>query len=131
MLHNPLNDYNEVGQTLIKAANYMDEHGHCKHILEDHTGRVCLIGALYSVIFDSPNPSWIGINSEQVDCFDACIESLYSKNLQDNKIRQDYESPTSSHTSLVDWNNDKDRKKDEVVALFRAVAEDHKLVPVI
>ncbi len=36
----------EVGQCLLRAADYMEKHGHCKGVSRDKSGRVCLMGSL-------------------------------------------------------------------------------------
>ncbi len=39
----------EVGERLLKAADYIEKHGWCQHILMDSKGRVCILGALGKV----------------------------------------------------------------------------------
>ena len=41
-----------VGQHLLDAANYMDEHGMCRHRGEDKDGAVCFVGALFKTNHD-------------------------------------------------------------------------------
>lgn len=38
-------------QIAFKAADYMAEHGNCKHTLVDEAGRVCLEGAIRIVVY--------------------------------------------------------------------------------
>lgn len=39
----------ECGQMLLRAADYIEEHGWCQHKLKDDEGRVCLLGAIWKV----------------------------------------------------------------------------------
>ncbi len=36
----------EVGEGLLKAAKYIEDHGWCQNTVEDEKGQVCIIGAL-------------------------------------------------------------------------------------
>lgn len=44
MLYNLMNDYTKEGRLLLKAANVMEERGHCKHEIVNEKGQVCLWG---------------------------------------------------------------------------------------
>lgn len=37
----------EVGECLLRAADYIEKHGWCKNTLIDQEGRACLFGAVY------------------------------------------------------------------------------------
>jgi hypothetical protein len=81
-----------AADVLNQAADYLEEHGHCKHDLRDWEGRVCLLGALIS----------IGQSSGLAMGYAAMSGYLGS--------------------DPVSWNNAPERTKGEVVAALRAAA---------
>ena len=48
-------------QIAFKAADYMAEHGNCKHTLIDEAGRVCLEGAVRMAAFGEIAPADVSI----------------------------------------------------------------------
>ena len=42
-------ELDEASKVLLRAAEYIEEHGWCQHDLVEMSGRVCLMGAIYSV----------------------------------------------------------------------------------
>lgn len=98
MLYNPLNDYDKVGQTMIKAASYIEEHGHTKFTTMDDKGRVCLLGALLEV--DKGGTVVIKCCNELAEKLGMCE---------------------------ITWNNMPERTGDEVIGLLRECAESHKI----
>jgi hypothetical protein len=48
----------DVGKVLLDAADYIERHGWCQHIYQDHAGKVCAAGALLHVaIPDTYHPT--------------------------------------------------------------------------
>lgn len=88
-----------VSVTLLKAADLLVQHGHCKHVLEDEKGRICVAAAINMA--DHGNLYW----DEGAD-FEAAFDRL-SEYLQ---------------ADPVSWNNAPERTADEVVAALRAAA---------
>lgn len=114
MLYDLMKDYNEKGRLLLKAADYMDEHGHCRCALRDSKGRVCLWGAIiYAAEFTDRTPFPKLIKSTAYECFESVSAVLRQRGSGNNPI---------------DWNNQPWRTKDAVVALLRETAETEKLV---
>ncbi len=48
MLYNPQWQLDDVGRLLVAAADYMDQNGWCRSQIKDWSGRVCVLGAIYS-----------------------------------------------------------------------------------
>ena len=90
-----------VSRILLQAADYMEEHGHCKHILQNDRGAVCINGALQAVLRQQSV-------SKAIYCYDVHMAS--------NRIIQHI------HADPVQWNNAPERKKEEVVAALRGAA---------
>lgn len=119
MLYDPLTDYDEVGQTLIKAARYMDEHGHAK-CLEADNKSVCVLGALSAIIYNEVHYCiYADDNPLSVKCCEA---------LQD-KVESFYESIHGNigYRIITEW-NDLQSTKETALKLLYDVAEEHKLV---
>lgn len=111
MLYDPMKDYDEVGQVFIKAADYIDEHGHTKGTYGDNEGgSVCAIGAISMIIFGRIElDNFVSGNS----IYYKCKEALWGK---------------TGKCKIVHWNDSEERTKDDVTSMFRSIAEDHKLV---
>lgn len=88
----PLEDWQEA---LIKAADYMDEHGFCQGTLVDSNGRVCILGAL--------------LRANQGG--DRTRVSQAQAHLRD-----------FLPVSIVGWNDARGRSKEEAVAALRQCA---------
>lgn len=86
----------EVGQHLLRAAEYIDKHGWCQNMLFDAAGRVCLEGALMS--------------TDQTYLERGLINAL-------DRLR----SVTGHHCGWP-WNDKPERTKDEVVNTLRTAA---------
>jgi len=103
MLHDPKNDYDDLGKGLLKAADYMAEHGHCKGFLQDKKGAVCLMGAVIYSYGSLDYMSYLNALTEHTGKY---------------------------INTLVLWNNAPETTGEDVIKLFREAAEDHKLVKV-
>lgn len=85
---------------LLKAADYMDEHGLAKHNFCTETGEVCALGAIAAVVIGDPAGGW--------ELADQAF-ALFSK--------------TGAPGELAVWNDRKSRTKAQVVAKLREMAE--------
>lgn len=54
MLWDPKKDLSQTSQDLLAAADYIERHGWCQGKMIDKDGRVCVVGALASVITAIP-----------------------------------------------------------------------------
>lgn len=116
MLYDPLNDYDEVGKALRRAASYIEEHGHLKGRFEEREGGpVCILGAIGMVTVGT-----------------SCIYLTYGKH-DEKRLADECEQILSkkiSYRHVPAWNDDPRRTKDEVIELLYKVAEEHKLAKV-
>ena len=87
----------EVGQALLKAADYIEEHGHCKGVLYNDEGAVCFRGAFIK------------------------IEALELLDLAELRLK-DLGVPHKGYMGVVDWNNAPERTAEEVIAMMRHAA---------
>lgn len=115
MLYDPMKDYDEVGQTFAKAADYIEEYGHTKGSYRDSTGAVCAVGSLHMVLFG-------GIFQENLDGTDTMKSTYYQCKLA-------LYQKVGPH-GITSWNDSREQTKDEVVRAFRSLAEEHKLIKV-
>ncbi len=81
-----------VGQSLLDAADYMQEHGWCTQQFEAPDGRVCLLGALQKF---APTSTWEPAYRRLYDYFGAYPE---------------------------EWNDNVCRNEEEAIAALRAAA---------
>ncbi len=113
MLNNENWGLNEVGQTINKAANLMDQLGQAKWVTQDENGSVCIQGAIYMALTGSSHDE--GDHKELADeCFAVLAEHLphHSKHLGDVG-------------NVCYWNNHQSTK-DEAVNLMRTAAQSCK-----
>lgn len=115
MLHNPRNDYTLEGRLLLDAADYMDQHGHCKYMTWDPEGRVCLAGALIKV---GSGPGWVPGTPHWTP------EDRLSDILE--LIR-----PNVGGQHPIDWNNAEERTGEEVINMLRLTAEGQKITALV
>ncbi len=87
----------EVGQVMLKAADYLEEHGHCKHVLFNDKGAVCIRGAFMKV------GSFAQLNEAELRL-------------------KEFGIPWNELIGVVDWNNAPERTGEEVIAVLRAAA---------
>jgi hypothetical protein len=111
MLYDMMKDYTEEGQAMLKAANYMEEHGHAKFAIVDENGHVCLLGALNMAVTGS-------VRGDSNQLSHICLDKIAAKlGLSTESYAMD----------AIDWNNAEERTKAEVVNILRATAEDCKV----
>jgi hypothetical protein len=121
MLYDPLNDYNEVGQTLVKSARYIEEHGHAQSKLWCN-GRVCVLGALSAIIYGHTTHD---IYSDDNDLAHKCKEALKDA-LNSINFKAYYKSRPVSVFQITDFNDSHSKK--EVVDMIYKAAEKHKVI---
>lgn len=95
---------------LLKAADYMEVHGHCKHELWNKEGAVCLVGALYIT------------NAMKVDVGDSAAARVGRYLKPDLEFSGGMFDHSRAVTAAVCWNNAPERTGEEVVAAMRATA---------
>jgi hypothetical protein len=87
-------------QQLLDAADYMEQHGHCKRTMQDYRGRVCLYGAIHAII-----------GREILPVAATAAVSRYLGFM------------IPSRTANMLWNDASERTQDEVVAALRGAAK--------
>lgn len=88
----------EVGQILLKMADYIEKHGWCQGRLENPCGAVCARGALFKV---TTNPVYQNVEARLSKCVGGERDPV---------------------NNVVNWNNAPERTKEEVVAMMRHAA---------
>lgn len=84
---------------LLRAADYIERHGHCKFALVNIWGNVCAMGALDAAATGNPlRPDFGG------------------------DVGKAYENLSKVVGDIVDWNNAPERTATEVTAKMREVA---------
>jgi hypothetical protein len=105
MLQDMTWDMDEVGKMLWGAAGAVRERGHCKGLLEDSAGRVCLVGAIMVAMgFDHPKDflvSWRD-RAQMVEGVERCQKFLAR--------------------DPITWNNQLNRTAEEVIEVLEKVA---------
>jgi hypothetical protein len=110
MLNNENWGLNNVGQTLNKAANLMDQLGQARFVTRDTDGSVCIQGAVHMALTGSAHNA--GDEYELADkCFAELAKHLPSKTTYLSDIG-----------NVCRWNNSQSTK-DEAVNLMRTVAQ--------
>jgi hypothetical protein len=92
-----------VSKLLLKAADLIEDHGHCKGQTRSGNGRFCLWGAICMVSHGTP---FSDFNEEQPEW-----KALY-------RVMAALENDLSP----ISWNNAPERTGAEVIAKLRAVA---------
>jgi hypothetical protein len=96
---------------LLKAADYIEEHGWCQNRPVTNDGRVCMTGAMLMVLCGTPylqaatSEAWM----LQREGYQAVLESLSV-------------DPLVYPIELAAWNDAEGRSKDEVVQALRYAA---------
>jgi hypothetical protein len=92
---------------LLEAAKIMDERGKCERVYRDCRGRVCVRGALHIALDGHPDDVCRPGPQEALKRAEfALCATLGVSNIWD----------------AATWNNDRNRTKDEVVAVLRKAA---------
>lgn len=98
---------NQTKQDLLDAATYIEDHGWAQNNLESPSGEVCLLGALYTIIYGSVK------NSYHVDTVSIERESQVQYALK--KI--------VGSSALATWNDDEFTTKELVIKTLKVAAE--------
>ena len=100
-------------QLLLDAADYMEKHGHCKHLLYNDEGEVCFLGALNAACYGSA--SACGISNTY---------NIAARMMARHVNIAGYVNIAFIGVSdpAVVWNNDPNRAGAEVVAGMRECA---------
>lgn len=91
-----------MNEDLLKAAEYMSEHGWCQGDLEDADGRVCVAGAIKAVVRGKDR------NLRSTSAVISLHEYLV-KEYGDN----------CAAISIPAWNDDPDRTVEEVILALK------------
>lgn len=91
---------------LRNAANLIESRGHCKGVLEDYTGRLCLLGAISTAAFGRAT------NDKNDDMLIALVQ--VAKTIWGDK---------PGMNSVISWNNTAERTAEEVVTALRSAAK--------
>lgn len=84
-----------VSKSLLDAADYIEKHGHCKHMAKNSDGNACIVGAL--------SITW---------CLSSCAKVA-------SYLVLCVETPVVSITA---WNDAPERTAEEVIAALRGAA---------
>jgi len=93
-------------EALLKAAEYIEDHGHCQFELQDQEGRVCARGALLAVLTGDPN--------RHTDSDPAYMLRVEAERMVESTVGAQY---------IITWNNQEGRTEGEVVRAFRKAAQ--------
>ncbi len=117
MLSNEKCGLSENGQTLIDAANYLDEHGWCQGAAGRPDGGVCLYGAIAAVVGAAKfiDGNFIDGNNLRIDTDSPNLTRFVAiQNLIESKERFPF--------GAAYWNDKVAKSKEEVVAKLRELA---------
>ncbi|SRR5258706_10095137 len=112
MLSNEKWGLSENGQTLIDAANYLDEHGWCRGHAGEPGGSVCLYGAIAAV---TGTAKFTGANYLLIDTGNPNFGRFLA-------IQKLIESKERFPFGAAYWNDKVAKSKEEVVAKLRELA---------
>jgi hypothetical protein len=98
----------EPAKLLLKAADLIEERGHCKWVTCDDLGRLCLRGALRAAESGGQDTSWWTAGDMALRA-----DAIIRRTLGDESVDGD---------ASAEWNNADGRTPAEVVAKLRAVA---------
>lgn len=88
-----------------QAIDYLNSHGWCQGYLQDfNTGAVCLRGALFFSVSRDKDAEWVAFTTADTE-----IAKLIAK-IEGHSYDSSFTIPT--------WNDQKDRTKEEVIALL-------------
>jgi hypothetical protein len=94
-------------QKMLEAADIIEERGHCKGVVENEQGNVCLYGALCFA-------------------FAGTAKMFYAAGAHDATVRVgEYlglNGPFGAGSAAVRWNNAPERTKEDVVNALRGAA---------
>lgn len=96
-----------IANTLRKSANILEEYGWCRGSFTDDVGQHCAVGAVRAAVVVSELTSAVGGGSVSNQILGALCAS-------DSRIKK--------FGSVVLWNDQGDRTKEEVLSAFRKAA---------
>lgn len=102
----------QAQKDLLRAAEIIEERGHCKAMLEDELGRVCLVGAIHCAGLEGPEGSW-----ERVwTALSVITRGIVGEDIDSSRLID------PSRVRLVRWNNAPERTQQQVIDRLREVA---------
>lgn len=111
----------QVADTLDKAADYIEAHGHCKSNLETPDGRVCAIGAINRVVGMRAANFNMGIEP------DGSVAEVTSAVVMERQAAfyalQEW-TANLKHPGITVWNDHQDTTADDVVNGIRKAANE-------
>lgn len=104
------------GKALLDAADLIEKHGHCKEVLQNHQGHLCLLGAMHTAIFGEP---WFPDHDKHSN--DKHRTMAMAVKAVKEVIFKEQQDCLFNHR-LAGWNNADSRKKSQVVRALREAA---------
>lgn len=108
-------EYNEVGDILRAAAEYMSEHGWTQGRLQNESGQVCAMGAINAVLHQRVS----GCSHVEIDkrlSFESIAVAMMQNHLG---IKMD----GSIVNSIPSWNDAADRTAEDVILALKCAAD--------
>jgi hypothetical protein len=105
MLYDKRWDVDEVGQVLLSAADYMDQHGWCQYLSRNGDGNVCIQGAIEAM--------------QRIDASQQNISFQALCRLNEHLKRTE---PSFAMSAPSEWNDNRCRSKEQAVAALREAA---------
>lgn len=106
-----------VGQLLLDAANVIRRDGHCKYVLTDKHGRVCLLGAIYAAVTGQPYYPTIRFVVDEPQKLNS-LQTAW--NAVARATGDAY--PLWLGHDLAEWNNAPERTAEEVISVLETAA---------
>lgn len=107
MLYDPSKDLDEDQKVLLKARDYIQEHGWCQHQFENAKGEVCLAGAIRKVL---------GLDTGTMSVFIPLYVDVHSQEHYYFKFLRKLELKTGR--SIGNWNDQMGRTKEDVIGVL-------------
>lgn len=110
-------ELDDISKHILRAANYINEHGWCQHLVETPGGAVCLQGALFKTM----DPQCMKYRLEWgIAWRTAPSEYLNAEKRVYNYLQ--HKGMIGNYKGSHNWNDAPGRTKDEVINLLREVA---------
>lgn len=124
MLKDPKWDKKEITTTTniyAKAADALEKYGHCKRVLRDEEGRMCLHGAIaYALKGNACYPDHK--TSSLVIALTPLVEKMATVPFTDPSYFNPSAANADGRPHPVAWNNHEDTTGDDVIKLLREAA---------
>lgn len=108
-------ELDDISKHILRAADYINEHGWCQHLVETPGGAVCLQGALFKTM--DPQGRWLGRYEK---LWRGPSEYLNAEKRVYNYLQ--HKGMIGNYKGSHNWNDAPGRTKDEVINLLREVA---------